>query len=62
MKKGENKQKFVNSKKNFWIGVFIVLLLIAAVLTALKTQSPYSVGMGVLIGFLVSFFANKLKN
>jgi hypothetical protein len=62
MKKRKNKTKTPSSKKNIWTGIAIVILLLAALSTAIQTQSPYSVAMGVLIGFLVSTLSNKLNN
>ena len=62
MKKRGNKIKTSVNKQRIWRGVVIVILLLAAVITALNTQSPYGVGIGVLIGFLVSLLSNQLKN
>ena len=59
MEKRKPKQKL--NKKNLWIGIMTLILLIGAVLTGLQT-SFYGVAVGVLIGFLVSTLMNNMKD
>lgn len=52
--------KKTKSGKKVWIGLFIIILMIAAVLVGMNTDF-YGVAIGVLIGVLVSLLANQLR-
>jgi len=47
--------------RNFWIGVVILILLIAAVFVGRYTDF-LAIAIGVLVGVLVSILANSLRN
>ena len=58
MKKGKKQSKNTN-RTNLWIGIIVITLFIAAVMTGVQTDF-YPVAAGILIGFLVSNLVNKL--
>ena len=54
------KKRVVKKTKKIWIGIFIIILMVSAVLVGMSTDF-YGVSIGVLIGVLVSLLANQLR-
>ncbi|MFH1359260.1 MAG: hypothetical protein ABIH37_05200 [archaeon] len=62
MKKRKNKLKNNRQKYiNLWSGIIFIILILIAVYVGAKT-SFFGIGIGILLGYIVSTLANNLKN
>ena len=57
----QKPKQFSQKSKNIWSAIIFLVLILWAAITALY-YSPYSVAVGVLIGFLSSRIINNIKN